>query len=432
MFYLIVFLILFVLAVLNVQMHDKLSSQLLSGIAALLLIAIAGLRYETGGDWDVYAQLFADFPSFSLLIDHPSELMQQPVEEGFVLLCAAIKALGGTVQHLFLVVACINITLITCALPKYTKYPVVGLLCYFGLLFFNLEMIYIRQATAVALCFFALQYAQPKRIIPFLLIVLLACTFHRVAVLMIPLYFVLRTKLPVWSYVAVIGVGAVIMAMGVPWIKTIFLTVAGWLGENYAEKAEVYTKEAMFATTRGISIGYVLNLLILIAVMCFKRKIDELPYGTVMLNMFALSLVLYYYCFELVEVSNRVRLFFFIGIIALLPMVLEVLPLFLERLAGLIILTLYCFSFSRAIFLERPQAAAYNPYQSYIEYKLHPHPSDWTKVKSSLETNADESYPIHIAFPRSTWCRDGDGTSDTRLCRPRCARDAGRSRRSAR
>lgn len=375
MFYLIIFLVLFVLAVLNVQMHDKLSSQLLSGIAALLLIAIAGLRYETGGDWDVYAQLFADFPLFSLLIGHPSELLQQPVEEGFVLLCAAIKALGGTVQHLFFVVACINITLITCALPRYTKYPVVGLLCYFGLLFFNLEMIYIRQATAVALCFFALQYIQPKRIIPFLLIVLLACTFHRVAVLMIPLYFVLRTKLPVWSYIAIIGVGAVIMAMGVPWIKTIFLTVAGWLGENYAEKAEVYTKEAMFATTRGLSVGYVLNLLILIAVMCFKRKIDELPYGTVMLNMFALSLVLYYYCFELVEVSNRVRFFFFIGIIALLPMVLEVLPLFLERLAGLIILALYCFSFSRAIFLEKPQAAAYDPYQSYIEYKLHPHPS---------------------------------------------------------
>ena len=91
--------------------------------------------------------------------------------------------------------------------------------------------------------------------------------------------------------------------------------------------------------------------------------------------LFALSLVLYYYCYELVEVSNRVRLFFFIGIIALLPMLLEVLPLFLERLAGLVVVALYCFSFSRGIFLEAPQAAAYNPYQNYIEYKLHPRPS---------------------------------------------------------
>lgn len=109
--------------------------------------------------------------------------------------------------------------------------------------------------------------------------------------------------------------------------------------------------------------------------MLFKKKIDERPHGTVMLNMFAASLLLYYYCFELVEVSNRVRLFFLIGIIALLPMVLEALPLFIERLAGLIVIALYCFSFSRGIFLEVPQAAAYNPYQNYIEYKIHPRPS---------------------------------------------------------
>ena len=56
------------------------------------------------------------------------------------------------------------------------------------------------------------------------------------------------------------------MAAGIPWIKTLFLTVAGWLGDNYAEKAEYYTKEAMFATARGITVGYVLNLLILIVV----------------------------------------------------------------------------------------------------------------------------------------------------------------------
>jgi hypothetical protein len=276
---------------------------------------------------------------------------------------------------LFFVVTTINITLITGALRKYTKYPVVGLLCYYGILYFNLEMIYIRQATAVALCFFALQYLHDRKIWRYMLVIVLACTFHRVAALMIPLYFFLDRELPEWLYLVVVGFGAALMLAGIPWIKTIFLTVAGWLGENYAEKAETYTQEAMFATRRGLSLGFILNLAILIVVMFFKKKIDTLPFGTIMLNMFALSLVLYYYCFELVEVSNRVRLFFYIGIVALLPMVLEVLPLFLERLAGLVVVTLYCFSFSRGIFLEAPQSAAYNPYQNYIEYKIHPRPS---------------------------------------------------------
>lgn len=375
MFYLICFVILFVLAILNVQMHDRLSTQVLTGILALILIGIAGLRYETGGDWDAYASLFKSFPPFSRLIGNPALLFDQPVEEGFTLLCALIKSLGGTVQHMFFVVTAINITLITCAASKYTKYPVVALMCYYGILYFNLEMIYIRQATAVAICFFALQFIKPRKIAPYMLMIVLACTFHRVAALMIPLYFLLDRRIATWVYVTVISVGAVLMLIGVPWIQTIFLTVAGWLGENYTEKAEMYVQNAMFAVNRGLSIGFVLNLLILVAVMIFKKRIDALPYGTIMLNMFALSLVLYYYCFELIEVSNRVRLFFFIGVIALLPMVLEVMPLFLERLAGLVVIALYCFSFSRFIFLEMPQAAAYNPYQNYIEYKIHPRPS---------------------------------------------------------
>jgi len=236
-------------------------------------------------------------------------------------------------------------------------------------------MIYIRQATAVALCFFALQYIPSKRIVPYMIFILLACTFHRVAALMIPLYFLLNIKLPSWAYLAVVGIGAVVMLAGIPWIQTIFLTVAGWFGENYAEKAELYTEDAMFAVSRGLSLGFILNLAIFAVIIFFKEKIDALPYGTIMLNMFFGSLILYYYCFELVEVSNRVRLFFLIGIIALLPMVLEVLPLFLERLAGLVVVALYCFSFSRGIFLESPQSAAYNPYQNYIEYKIHPRPS---------------------------------------------------------
>lgn len=375
MFYLICFGILCVFAVLNVQMHDKLSTQILNGLAAVMLICIAGLRYETGGDWDTYTLLFNKFPTFSRLIGRPAEFADISVEEGFVLLCAFVKSLGGTVQHLFFVVTFINITLIACAAGKYTKYPVVALLCYYGILYFNLEMIYIRQAMAVALCFFALQYIPSKRIIPYMVIVLLACTFHRVAALMIPLYFLLNIKLPSWVYLAVVGVGAVVMLAGIPWIQTIFLTIAGWMGENYADKAEMYTENAMFAVNRGLSIGFILNLLIFAVIIFFKDQIDGLRHGTVMLNMFFFSLVLYYYCFELVEVSNRVRLFFLIGIIALLPMILEVLPLFLERLAGLVVVALYCFSFSRGIFLEAPQAAAYNPYQNYIEYKIHPRPS---------------------------------------------------------
>ncbi|MBR1374355.1 EpsG family protein [bacterium] len=375
MFYLIVFFILVILSWFNLVFPDKLCRQLLSGISAVILVGVAGLRYETGGDWDVYTRIFNHLPSLVQIIDTPRLLWAYDVEEGFVLLNALIKQLGGNVQWVFFVITSINISLISVSLYRYTKYPVVGLLCYYCILYFSLEMIYIRQAVAVALCFFAIRYIESRKIIPYMLIVLLACTFHRVAVLMVPLYFVLRIKLPIWTYMGIVLFGAIVMLVGFPWITKIFLGVASLLGETYASKAELYTTSAFFATGRKLSVGFVLNLLIFASVLYFKQSLDNHSTGTIHLNMFLLSLVLYYYCFELVEVSNRVRFFFLISIVALLPIILEYIIHWSNQLGVYFVVVLYCFSFSMHIFTEQPRAVAYNPYQNYIEYKIHPRPS---------------------------------------------------------
>lgn len=375
MFYLIVFFILVILSWFNLVFLDKLCRQLLSGISAVILVGVAGLRYETGGDWDVYTRIFNHLPSLVQIIDTPRLLWAYDVEEGFVLLNALIKQLGGNVQWVFFVITSINISLISVSLYRYTKYPVVGLLCYYCILYFSLEMIYIRQAVAVALCFFAIRYIESRKIIPYMLIVLLACTFHRVAVLMVPLYFVLRIKLPIWTYMGIVLFGAIVMLVGFPWITKIFLGVASLLGETYASKAELYTTFAFFATGRKLSVGFVLNLLIFASVLYFKQSLDNHSTGTIHLNMFLLSLVLYYYCFELVEVSNRVRFFFLISIVALLPIILEYIIHWSNQLGVYFVVVLYCFSFSMHIFTEQPRAVAYNPYQNYIEYKIHPRPS---------------------------------------------------------
>ena len=375
MFYLNIFIILAVVGLLNLQFTDKLFRQLSLPAATLLLIGIAGLRYETGGDWDVYTELFQEFPDLEAIRHNLSLIRNKYAEEGFVLLCAIIKSLGGTVQTLFFVVTSINLLLIASALPKYTQYPVIGLLCYYCILYFNLEMIYIRQATAVALCFYALQFITDRKPVRFILLLVAASFFHRVALVLLPFWFVLDKKLPVWVYLTVIGIGAFIMATGVHWIKDIFVSLSSLLGEKYADKAETYTTASLFAVDRGISLGFVLNLLILVAVMIFKPGIDSRKYGTVHLNMFALSLALYYYSYELVEISNRFRLFFLISVIVVLPLLLEALPSFMDRLMGYLLALVYCFSFASAIFLEKPQAIAYNPYQNYIEFQKNPRPS---------------------------------------------------------
>ena len=166
MFYLIVFGILAILSLMNLQFTDKLSRQMLMLPVVLMLIGIAGLRYETGGDWDVYTRLFLKFPDLESLRYNPLLIHNKHAEEGFILLCAIIKSLGGTIQTLFFVVTAFNITLIASVLPKYTKYPVLALLCYYCILYFNLEMIFIRQAIAVFLRLAVYQRPQTPAIHP--------------------------------------------------------------------------------------------------------------------------------------------------------------------------------------------------------------------------------------------------------------------------
>ena len=374
MFYLIVFVILTILAILNVIRADKPGNRILTGIAALILIAVAGLRYETGGDWPNYQSLFTYTPTLRHFDFFHNE-MHRYCEIGFCVLCSLIKTLGGNIQTLFFVVCAINITLITCALCRYTKYPVLGLLCYYGILYFSLEMIYIRQAMAVAICFWAIHYIVDRCPIRYVVWILVACSLHRIAIVMLLLYPLIRFKIPAWVYAVAVGIGAIIMLANVTWISNIFLTVTAWLGGGFEEKARIYTEAGMFSVDRKISVGFILNLAILAVMLFQKKSLDKLKYGTIHLNMFVLSLMLYYYCYELVEVSNRFRLFFLISVIAVLPMLAECMTLRSKKIVATIVIILYSFSFSQSIFLEKPQAIAYNPYQNYIIYTIQHKPS---------------------------------------------------------
>ena len=370
MFYLIVFIILVFLSVLDVEIKAKNSKQFLLIIAATILILIAGLRVETGGDWNNYASIYKNCPTFINAISTPQLLAQIPIENGFLIFCSLIKQIGGSMQILLFSISLLNITLIAKSLSDYTKFPVLGLLCYYCILYFSLDMIYLRQAMAVAICFFSLRYIKQKNVWLYVLLILLATSMHRIAIVLLPFYWLLDKNISAKTYIIIMTIGMFIMLVGVLWLKPIFLHVSFWLGENFYNKALLYATEERFAVHRVVTIGYFLNILIFAAFMCFKKEIENLQYGKICLNMFCVSLIMYYYCYELIEVSNRVRLVFLIGIIALLPMLIEVLQGNMSKYIALIPVVLYCFSFSMHIFLEHPRAVAYNPYQNYVVMQL--------------------------------------------------------------
>ena len=347
----------------------------------IILVLVAGLRYETGGDWSIYGHIFEKINPIKEVLSGSGFGFNR--EMGFVFLCSLIKQFGGTLQTVFFLVTLLNLSLITYSLKIYTKYIIVGLLVYYCMLYFSLEMIFIRQSTAVAFCFFAMKYVKQNNFWKYLLFVFIASLFHRTSLLMIPLYWIFKYRMNNIVITIVILLGGVVMFFNIPWLKGVLLLVSNFLGPEFGNRAIYYTSESRFSVSREISVGFLLNLFILAAVLWRRPQIEKTEHGNTFINMYVVSLMIYYYGYEFFEINSRFRLSYLISVIVLFPLLLESFKFMILRIFSFVSLVVYCFIFSQAIFLERPPAIPYNPYQNYLIYK-------WFNKKSTGLERAKE------------------------------------------
>lgn len=370
MIYIAIFLILFAFAVAETRLNGR-SKMVLQTIAWLVLVFVAGTRYETGGDWDVYTYIFEEevvpFKQGLSSLDFGAK----HIELVFVLLCSVVKQLGGSIQWVFFIITLVNISILWFVLRRTTKYVLFGMLAYYSICYFALDMLYTRQSTSVLLVLLAILYADDwKDWWKYMLVVVLAAVCHRMALIMIPVYLLLHKAWSDYVYLGIIGLGCVFMLFGIKWLIPVFVGICDLLGESFSMRALYYTKNLQFAVQRGVSIGFVLNLLLFLLFAWKRKAIFEHKYGVQFFNMFIMSLVIYYYGYELIEVSNRFRFYFFISLVILFPMLIEVLEWTVNKLIVGIVIVGYLFLYSRAIFLGKPEAIAYHPYQNYIVYTI--------------------------------------------------------------
>lgn len=369
MIYALVFILLLLLSMLESNVGKR-CKWLLQSVAYILLVMVAGTRYETGGDWQVYAHLFDRIMPLSVLLSTGNSGAAE-IEPAFVWLCAIVKQLGGNIQVVFFLITWLNISLLWIALRKYTRYVLLGMLAYYSLCYFALDMLYTRQSTSVLLAFLAVSYTDRwQDIWKYALCIAAAALCHRMALIMVavyPLFHFRISNLTIWILV---GIGCALMLLGVKWLSPIYLSVSQWLGPEFYDKAEVYTSSHEFAVSRFVSVGFFLNLLLLALITWRRESLEALPHGSALVWMFVIGLMVYYFGYELIELSNRFRFYFMIALVALFPMLIQSFTLAPNRyLIGLAIVV-YLFIFSRGIFLNQPEAVAYHPYQNYIVYKI--------------------------------------------------------------
>jgi len=256
----------------------------------VILVLFIGLRYQVGGDWGSYATIL-DRVSLISIWDILTDK-----EPGYYLLSKISDNLVGSV---WLVNVCAGM-IFSAGLIRFLRSlpdPLLGLVVAIPYMVIVLSMGYTRQAMAFGLLLWGLVYLKNNRVLPFVLTICVAATFHMSAVILLPLAALANAKNRVWTGFWV-GLATILMYM-------LFLQErSDQLWQNYVV-ADYGQK------SQGGAVRVAMNALPAILFLSFRRRFRMTPSEKKLWFWVAiLCLVSFLLVFEAPTAVDRVALYF--------------------------------------------------------------------------------------------------------------------------
>lgn len=193
---------------------------------------IAGLRSSEVG-WDT-----ANYLSYYEISAHGKDLLTilstvTWVEPGYMTMCYFVHMMGGNAQISLLVAGAVVYGLILSFINRYAISPVMGVISLFCFPVFYDSLNMLRNAIVCAIFAYSLKYIEDRKLIKYLICTLIAISFHNIAYIMIPLYFVSKMNWRNWMNVVNVIAGVVILYV---WVLPLFEIVFRFIRKDtYAQ-----------------------------------------------------------------------------------------------------------------------------------------------------------------------------------------------------
>lgn len=389
MTYLYIFIILAFFAFCELSNIGLKRKKALCILSFFLLMLMAGLRYETGGDWPNYTIYFNNIEPFNqVLSGNRTSYDNLILEPGYKLLISFVKIFTNDVQVLFFLICLFTFTLLFKSFVTYSSHPITSLLIYYGTLYFTLDMIVIRQSLAFAIIFYGYRYIEKQKIYRFTLCILIASLFHTSALLMFPIYFIVKRTYSSKTLFIFFILSYFVLFFQIKWLALFIKSGLEFIIDpGVADKLVQYATNEVYAVNRGLTLGSLVNIITFFTLLFQRKKLSTIKYFNLFLNLFVIYIFIYCCMFEMVEFSNRLKYYFMISFSILLPMLVHCYYKIKNRVLIYLSICVFSLMYSINIFLDRPGGIAYNPYQNYIWYKLTGKKSDGLQ---RLEKNNEE------------------------------------------
>ena len=309
-----IFLFLVVMLLFLDSIYTKRLNTLIFYGVILSLGIISGSRVTTLGGYDteVYSIIYQNTPNSFREAYFSQAFLVVGIERGYIFINSLFKQLGFTFNEFLLIIGVISSTVTGIIFKKYSRYVLFVILIFLtkGYLyyFFTAQ----RQILAMMICWLALQFVIQRKVIPFILLVLLASQFHSSALFFIivyPLYLIKLTKKRIIIfYIASILIG--VLKIGA--LLSIFL--GGYLQQDSSEKLSNYVNNS----NEGVN---PLNFIELIPIIFVIVKYSDVlkknvKYYDILIVLFFLYTGLTFAFYDFIFIA-RLKGYFIIGYVTL-------------------------------------------------------------------------------------------------------------------
>ena len=329
----------------------------------LLLFAVSALRVNVGNDYAKYMEFF-----------HLNRCKLEtetvvPTEPGFNVLCIFLYLISGRTENYFLmfgVFAFFTVLLFLWGMYKQSDWFFMTFLMFMTLGYYFYSFSMVRYYFALAMAFAAIPYVLRKEWMKFVLMILIAATFHKSVLLVLPFYFLAQLNFKKWQVFTGLALCSVFVIFKDFWLD-LFLK----LYPTYEE-----TEYLEGGATSFVAIGRCVAVLIF-ALILYKKQIKDDRTMKFYFYCNLGALVLYVFCGYFPSVS-RAAFYLSITHILFIPALIRGMENDKARklLTVLCIVGCVCYFAVFLIYVAPSEGLHVLPYQTFLYHEADPILSD--------------------------------------------------------
>ena len=221
---------LFLTAALRVDINKGRNKTVYLVICGIIIALFIGLRHYNNGSGDsrVYYNLWeklSDMPIDKFI----PYLKKIDMESGFLAAVWILSKFFAHPQFMFILSGILFAASICHFVKNNCENPMLGLLVFNCLGMFNFMVQGLRQAIAMSICFFALEYCKKKKPLKFFILIAIAMLFHASAIVFAVVYLLSFFKLTLKS----VATFAVIAGVGILLMPFLFRVINSIINDDY-------------------------------------------------------------------------------------------------------------------------------------------------------------------------------------------------------